>query len=106
MVGYFYDYYHDDEPLKYVGLHPDESHNKIPIDLKYIVHGHNTENKDQVGYHIQFRTTQENPIEYYDSAFVKKYKAEFPVGLYCDLPDEKGIYRKWLIVDRVDWLGL
>lgn len=106
QVGYFYDYYHDDEPLKYFDLHPEESNSKIPIELKFIVHGHNTENKDQVGYHIQFKTTQDNPIDYYNDTFVKKWGAEFPCGLYCDLPDEKGIYRKWLVTERADWLGV
>lgn len=105
-VGYFYDYFHDDEPLIYKDLHPENSISKIPIELKFIVHQHNTENKDQVGYHIQFKTTQENPIDYYNDVFVKKWGAEFPVGLYCDLPDEKGVYRKWLVTERADWLGL
>lgn len=106
MVGWFYDYFHDDEPLIYKGLHPEDSQSKIPINIKFIPHLHNTENKDQVGYHIQFMTTQYNPITYYDDVFVEKWDAEFPIGLYCDLPDEKGIYRKWLVVDRSDWLGL
>lgn len=106
QVGYFYDYYHDDEPLIYKDLHPEDSKTKIPIELKFIVKQKNTENKDQVGYHIQFKTIQENPIDYYDNVFVKKWDAEFPVGLYCDLPDEKGIYRKWLVTERADWLGL
>lgn len=106
MIGYFYDYYHDDEPLIYKDLHPENSDSKIPIEVKFIVHQHNTENKDQVGYHIQFKTSQLNPLDYYDDVFVKKWDAEFPVGLYCDLPDEKGIYRKWLVTERADWLGL
>lgn len=105
-VGYFYDYYHDDEPLKYKNLNPEESETKIPIEMKYITHSHNSESKDQVGYHIQFKTTQVNPIDYYEEKFVKKWDAEFPVGLYCDIPDEKGIYRKWLVTERADWLGL
>lgn len=106
MIGYFYDYYHDDEPLIYKDLHPENSDSKIPIEVKFIVHQHNTENKDQVGYHIQFKTSQLNPLDYYDDVFVKKWDAEFPVGLYCDLPDEKGVYRKWLVTERADWLGL
>ena len=105
MVGYFYDYYHDDEPLIYKGLHSPNSTSKIPIELKFIVRSHNTENKDQVGYHIQFKTTQTNPIDYYND-YEKKWDCEFPVGLYVDLPDEKGIYRKWLVTERADWLGL
>ena len=106
QVGYFYDYYHDDEPLIYKDLHPESSTTKTPIELKFIVKQKNTENKDQVGYHIQFKTTQENPVEYYDSMFVNKWDAEFPVGLYLDLADSKGVYRKWLVTERADWLGL
>lgn len=105
MIGYFYDYYHDDEPLIYKNLNSENSVSKIPIELKFIVHSHNTENKDQVGYHIQFKTTQENPISYYQE-YIDKWDSEFPVGLYVDLPDEKGIYRKWLVTERADWLGL
>ena len=106
QVGYFYDYYHDDEPLIYKDLHPESSTTKTPIELKFIVKQKNTENKDQVGYHIQFKTTQENAVEYYDNMFVNKWDAEFPVGLYLDLADSKGIYRKWLVTERADWLGL
>lgn len=106
MVGYFYDYFHDDEPLRYYDMHPQNSISKTPIEIKFIVHGHNTENKDQVGYHIQFKTTLSNPIDYYDDVFSKPWNAEFPCGLYCDLPDSNGIYRKWLVTERADWLGL
>ncbi len=105
MVAYFYDYYHDDEPLIYKNLHPENSASKTPIEIKFIVHAHNTENKDQVGYYIQFRTTQKNPIDYYEQ-YVKKWDCEFPVSLFVDLPDEKGVYRKWLVTERADWLGL
>ena len=104
-VGYFYDYFHDDEPLAYKNLHSENSVSKTPIELKFIVKLKNTENKDQVGYHIQFKTTFRNPIEYYED-YVKKWDCEFPVGLYVDLPDDKGIYRKWMVTERADWLGL
>ena len=80
MIAYFYDYYHDDERLIYKGLHPEDSQSKVPIEIKYITHSHNSESKDQVGYYIQFKTTQENPIDYYDE-YVKKWDAEFPIGL-------------------------
>ena len=105
MIAYFYDYYHDDERLIYKGLHPEDSQLKVPIEIKHITHSHNSESKDQVGYYIQFKTTQENPIDYYEE-YVKKWDAEFPIGLYCDIPDEKGVYRKWLVTERADWLGL
>lgn len=105
MIGYFYDYYHDDERLIYKDLHPKDSQSKVPIEIKYITNSHNSESKDQVGYYIQFKTTFENPISYYEE-YVKKWDSEFPVGLFADLPDEKGIYRKWLVTERANWLGL
>ena len=80
-VGYFYDYYHDDEPLKYKNLNTEKSKLKTPVEFKYIVHSYNSESKDQVGYYIQFKTTLRNPIDYYYDMFVKKWDAEFPVGL-------------------------
>ena len=43
-------------------------------------------------------------IEYY-SDIESKYLSEFPISLYLDIPDEKGIYRKWLCVENANWLG-
>lgn len=103
-VVYLYDYKHDDEPLKNYHLDSTHSISKTPIDIKFIVNSYNSENKDQVGYHIQFRPGQECPLNYYHDEFEKKYSSEFPIGLYCDIPDEKGIYRKWLITENANWL--
>lgn len=104
-VAYIYDYYHDDEPLQYYPVHPENSKTKTPIDIKYLVNSYNSENKDQVGYHIQFRPGQKNPLDYYTDVFEKKYQAEFPIGLYIDIPDEQGVYRKWLITEGANWLN-
>lgn len=103
-VAYIYDFYHDDEPLLLKDLHPELSKTKTPVDIKFIVNSYNSENKDQVGYHIQFRPGFECPIEYY-SDIESKYLSEFPISLYLDIPDEKGIYRKWLCVENANWLG-
>ena len=105
-IAYIYDYYHDDEPLQFYPMHPENSKTKVPIDIKFIVNAYNSENKDQVGYHIQFRPGQQCPLDYYEKAFKKKYQAEFPIALYIDIPDEQGIYRKWLITEGANWLGL
>lgn len=99
-ICYIYDYYHDSEPDKNYNLHPDKDNKKTPIEAKYIVTTYGSLSKDQVEYHLQFRPSQDCPLEYYSEALEQRYGAEFPIGLYIDIPDEKGIYRKWLICSR------
>ena len=99
-VCYLYDYYHDDEPKINYRLSSATS-SKIPIDTKFIINSYNTLNKDQVAYHIQFRPHQECNVPYYEE-YERKYGAEFPIGLYIDIPDNKNIFRRWLIVDRAN----
>ena len=103
-VGYFYDYYHDDKPLENYDLKPMECDMKVPIDIKFIPKLHNSESKDQVGYYIQFKPGQKCPLDYYYDAFVKKYQTHFPIALYVDIPDEQGIFRKWLVTEEGNWL--
>lgn len=106
-VAYLYDFYHDDEPLTLIGLNPENSKTKTPVDIKFIVNSYNSENKDQVGFHIQFKPRSSCAVSYYEEVLGSgKYEAEYPIGLYCDIPDEKGIYRKWLIVENGNHLGL
>lgn len=100
-VAYLYDYYHDDEPLKLVGLNSPKSKTKTAVDIKFIINAYNSESKDQVGYHIQFKPRTGCVVDYYEDILGDgKYEAEYPIGLYCDIPDEKGVYRKWLITDK------
>lgn len=103
-VAYLYDYYHDNEPLKLKNLSPDDR-KMVPVDIKFLVNAYNSENKDQVGYHIQFRPWHECPVPYYQEEFEERWDAEYPVGLYCAIPDERGIYRKWLITEPANHLG-
>ncbi len=44
-------------------------------------------------------------LSFYNKRFADKYESEFPIGLYADLKDEKGRYRKWIITANADWLG-
>lgn len=97
-VAYIYDYYHDDEPDKNEFLNPTESNVKVPIDIKYIVNAYNSMAKDQVDYHMQFRPSQKCPLDYYENIFHRKYGADFPIGLYVDIEDESGVYKRWLVV--------
>ena len=102
---YLYDYYHDNEPLKLNDLHPDERY-KVPVDLKYIINGSQTMDKDVISQHIMFKPSEEGHYEmipYYKQMFMDTYSAQFPVGLYCDIPDSKGKYNRWLIVDRANF---
>ena len=105
-LAYIYDYYHDDEPLVFRNLHSEQSKTKTPIEIKFIINSYNSENKDQVGYHIQFRPGQQCPLDYYENVLEKKYNSEFPIACYIDIPDEQGIYRKWLVTESGNQLGL
>lgn len=101
---YLYDFYHDNEPLKLEDLHPDERY-QIPIDIKYIVNSYQTLEKDQVSYHIMLKPSEEGHDEivpYYKEYFKDRYGATFPVGLYIAVPDAKGKYNRWLVVDRAN----
>ena len=96
-VCYIYDYYHDNQPDKKDHMTYERT-TKTRIDAKFIVKSYQSIDKDQVDYYIQFKPSQ--PVEftkndqlyYYEQDFRRKYGAEFPTGLYCDIPDEKGVY--------------
>lgn len=98
---YIYDYFHDDtsQSSKNIGIIHDEQTNKTPISCKYVVSKYIALDKDQVEYHLEFKPSQECPLDYF-SEYTDKYGIEFPIGLYIDIPDEKGIYRKWLICSK------
>lgn len=101
---YIYDYLHDDQPeLKDHMTY--ENTIKTKIDAKFIISSYGSVDKDQVAYHIMFKPSE--PIEfnegdelyYYETDYRKRYNMRYPVGLFIDIPDENGIYVKWLIVD-------
>ena len=99
---YIYDYFHDDDRAHNRDMTYDDT-TKTPIDVKFEVSQYQTLAKDRVEYHIMFRPSQplrfeeEDDLYYYEEDFVQKYGAEFPIGLYIDIPDEDGVYHKWLI---------
>ena len=101
-VAYIYDYFHDDQPeikdhMTY------ENTTKTRIDIKFIVKSYQSMDKDQVDYYIQFRPdekfdfTEKDELYYYEKDFHKKYGADYPIGMMVDIPDDRGIYHKWLI---------
>ena len=98
---YIYDYFNDTEPDKLSGYQPEDNlGNKIKVDLKFIITKYKTLDKQDPEYHIQFSPDDWNRQtcipEYYEK--YSMYGIRFPIGLYCDIPDDRGIYQKWLIV--------
>lgn len=103
-VCYIYDYAHDNQPeLKDHMTY--ENTTKTRIDAKFIVSQYGSISKDQVAYHLMFKPSQ--PLEfndgdelyYFETNYRKKYNIPFPCSLYIDIPNEKGIYEKWLIIN-------
>lgn len=110
MQIYLFDYYHDEEPLKYYNIHPYKWKNKTLVDVKFIVNAYKSESKDITGKHIMFKPSfrweNEKSLSYYKDNYVDRFESEFPIGLYCAIKDEKGIYRKWLITEIATSLDL
>lgn len=99
--AYLYDYYHDDQVELEYGYNPALSETKIPIKVKFIVKSYKTFAKDDVDYHIMFEPDAWNSMNFKPNWFETNYQKlgiHFPVGLYCDIPDDRGVYHKWLVV--------
>ncbi len=94
---YIYDFFHDGESLKCKGYRPEIDKKKIAIDAKFSTVKYNSILQSQVEHHLQFKPSEQHEIPYYKNAFGDRYGAEYPVGLYVDIPDSRGIYRKWII---------
>ncbi len=97
-VCYLYDYYHDDYKSQLTNLDPVNDPKKVAISLKWRRSSAQTMDKDTVSHHIQMKPSQEMNVDYYPKFFGERYNATFPVGLYVDIPDDKGIYNRWLVV--------
>lgn len=103
-VCYIYDYFHDDQPLMSKNM-TYQNTRKTRIDAKFIITQYGSLAKDQVEYHLMFKPSQKttflpgDELYYYETDFSQRYGAEFPIGLYIDIPNEKNIYCKWLICD-------
>lgn len=107
---YIYDYFHDDFFTDEHGITRSLAEgmtygntNKTKIDAKFIIKSYQSMDKDQVEYYLMFRPSQPvrfnkgDDLYYYETDFRKRYGATFPIGLWVDLPDDKGVYHKWLI---------
>ena len=102
---YIYDFYHDDQPDKNQNMTYDNT-TKTPIDAKFIINSYQSIDKDQVPYYLQFRPSQKysfsenDDLYYYETDYHERYLADFPIGLFVDIPDDNLVYHKWLIVGR------
>lgn len=101
-VGWFYDYYHDDEPDKNTGLHPELSKTKIPIEIKYILSSYRSLEKDEVDSRIMFKPSFVPDIPYYKEYFEDTTQSTFPSGLYVDIENQEGIWERWLVISTAD----
>ena len=86
-VCYIYDYFHDNQPDKNVGM-TYENTTKTKIDVKFIVKTYQSIDKDQVEYYIQFRPSQKvwfeesDELYYFETDYRQKYGIQdFPIGL-------------------------
>ena len=102
---YLYDFAHDDQPhLKDHMTY--ENTTKTRVEAKFIIKSYQSVDKDQVDYYLQFRPSQQtefvegNELYYFETDYRKKYGNDDFIGLYCDIPDDKWVYRKWLIVRK------
>lgn len=102
-VGYLYDYYHDNYITQLIDMKSDKDDSKVPIDIKFVMSSSQTYDKDQVTFHIQLRPGQPCNVNYYEEVFEKQYDATFPIGLYIDIPDERGVFNRWLVVDKANY---
>lgn len=97
---FIYDYFHDDQRNLGKGMRYGCGTTKTPIDCKFIVTQYSSLAKDQVEYHIQFRPSERfNRIPGLKK-HQEKFQTEDVIGYYIDIPDDKGVYQKWLICSK------
>lgn len=101
-VCYIYDYYHDDQPDKKDHM-TYKNTTKTRIDAKFLVKSYQSLDKDQIDYYLQFKPSQKFDFEpsdelyYFETDYRNRYGNPDFMGLYVDIPDNRGIYRKWMI---------
>lgn len=102
-VVYLYDYYHDNHKTRLNNMRSDKDSDKTPVDAKFVMSSSQTYDKDAVTFHLQLRPGQKCNVNYYKEFFGDRYEATWPIGLFVDIPDEQGIYNRWLVVDKANY---
>lgn len=99
---YIYDYFHDNQPWLNEGM-TYENTTKTPIDAKFIVTQSQSMDKDRVSVMLQLKPSAKlrfcegDDLYYYETDYKGRYNSNYPCGMYCDIPDDNGVYRKWII---------
>lgn len=99
---YIYDYFHDDQPWRNEGITYDNT-TKTPIDAKFIINQSQSIEKDRVEVLLQFKPSEKlrfvegDDLYYYETDYKGRYNMNYPCGMYCDVPDDNGVYHKWII---------
>lgn len=102
-VCYIYDYWHDNHVELFNSFTYDDTTTKTKIDAKFIISSYGSIDKDQVAYHIMFRPSEKltfdenDDMYYYETDYKDKYDMLYPIGMYIDIPDDRGVYNRWLI---------
>lgn len=116
-VCYIYDYFHDNEKDKKDHM-TYKNTTKTKVDAKFIVKSHQSIDKDQIEYYLQFRPSQPteftegDELYYFEKDYRSRYGNNDFIGLYVDIPDDKGVYHKWMVIKKeianqfVKWLIL
>lgn len=104
--AYLFDYWHDNDKTRLNDFNPKDNPYAEVVDIKYIAHASQSYNNDQNTFHLQLRPgfkCENEAFCNYNKVFKEYYDATFPIGLYALIPDEQGIYNRWLIVDKANY---
>lgn len=99
--AYMYDYFHDNHIQQITKLEPQFDENKTKVDVKFFRSAAQSFDKDTVTFRIQFKPNFEyidTDLSYYQEMYENIYDSIFPIGMYIDIPNEQGVYNKWLVV--------
>ena len=83
-----------------------ENTSKTRIDAKFIIKSYQSMDKDQVEYYLQFKPSQkthfdrDDELYYFETDYRNRYGNDNFIGLYVDIPDDEGIYHKWMILKK------
>lgn len=95
-MGYLYDARHDSQPQLALDLSPAEDPLKIPAELRLLYPG----SDETQSLRIELRPSAQCEAGLWQETSPLT-GAEYPVGLYADLPDHAGNYSRWLICSRI-----
>lgn len=101
-VAYIYDYFHDDQPELNYGM-TYKNTTKTKIDIKFIISEYGSLSKDQPSAKIMFKPSfrpyfnQGDSLYYLEEKRSRLGSEDVLVGCYIDIPDQNGIYHKWMI---------